>query len=53
MTEVKNDEVRQSVRNNYKQIALKVINTDNCCAPSFVAHQKKIKLVQWQKSLKS
>jgi len=34
MTEVKNDEVRQSVRNNYKQIALKVINTDSCCAPS-------------------
>ena len=32
MTEVKNDEVRQSVRNNYKQIALKVINTDSCCA---------------------
>lgn len=33
MTEVKNDQIRSQVRENYTQIALKVIDNNNCCAP--------------------
>lgn len=31
---MKKDEIRENVRSNYKQIALKVVNSDSCCAPS-------------------
>ncbi|MFJ7848603.1 arsenite methyltransferase [Peribacillus sp. NPDC097206] len=34
MSEMKKDEIRESVRSNYKKIALKVVNSDSCCAPS-------------------
>ncbi|ETT84098.1 arsenite methyltransferase [Viridibacillus sp. FSL R5-0477] len=34
MTEMKNDQIRQGVRDNYKQVALKNIDTNSCCAPS-------------------
>lgn len=34
MSEMKKDGIRESVRSNYKQIALKVVNSDSCCAPS-------------------
>lgn len=34
MSEVNKDQIRNNVRENYKQIALKVVNNNNCCAPS-------------------
>ena len=34
MSEVKDDQIRNNVRENYKKVALKVINNTSCCAPS-------------------
>ncbi|KOP82460.1 arsenite S-adenosylmethyltransferase [Bacillus sp. FJAT-21945] len=34
MSEVQNDKIRNNVRQNYKEIALRVVSNDNCCAPS-------------------
>ena len=34
MSEVKEDQIRNNVRENYKKVALKVINNTSCCAPS-------------------
>ncbi|HJV16681.1 MAG TPA: arsenite methyltransferase [Bacillales bacterium] len=34
MSEVKDDQIRNNVRENYKKVALKVINNNSCCAPS-------------------
>jgi len=34
MSERKNDEIRSNVRENYKQVALKVVNNTSCCTPS-------------------
>lgn len=34
MSEVKNDQIRNTVRENYKKVALKVINNTSCCAPN-------------------
>ncbi|WP_019156629.1 arsenite methyltransferase [Robertmurraya massiliosenegalensis] len=34
MSEIQKDLVRNHVRENYKKIALKVVNDNNCCAPS-------------------
>ncbi|MGE7932033.1 arsenite methyltransferase [Viridibacillus arvi] len=34
MTEMKNDQIRQGVRDNYKKVALKNIDTNSCCTPS-------------------
>ena len=34
MSEVKEDQIRNSVRENYKKVALKVIDNTSCCAPS-------------------
>ncbi|MED3550321.1 arsenite methyltransferase [Cytobacillus praedii] len=33
MSEVQNDQIRNNVRQNYKEIALRVVSDDNCCAP--------------------
>lgn len=35
MSHVHNDEVRQTVRNRYKQIALQDVGSDNCCNPGY------------------
>lgn len=37
MSEMNNDKIRKDVRDNYKQIALKNIDTNSCCAPSCCA----------------
>ncbi|MFO1441831.1 arsenite methyltransferase [Bacillus sp. Bva_UNVM-123] len=37
MSEVKNDQIRNEVRENYKKVALKVVTDNNCCAPSCCA----------------
>ena len=34
MSKVKEDQIRSNVRENYKKVALKVINNTSCCAPS-------------------
>lgn len=34
MSEVKNDQIRNNVRENYKKVALKVVNNTSSCAPS-------------------
>lgn len=34
MSEIKDDQIRSNVRENYKKVALKVINNTSCCAPS-------------------
>lgn len=34
VSEVKDDRIRNSVRENYKKVALKVINNTSCCTPS-------------------
>lgn len=34
MSELKNDQIRNEVRENYKKVALKVVTDNNCCTPS-------------------
>lgn len=34
MSEIQNDKIRNNVRENYKKIALNVVNNNSCCAPS-------------------
>lgn len=34
MKEIEKDQIRETVRNNYKKITVKNINTGSCCAPS-------------------
>lgn len=34
MSERKDHDIRENVRENYKKIALRVVNNDSCCAPS-------------------
>ncbi len=34
MNQVQNDEVRQHVRNRYKQIAIQDVSNASCCSPS-------------------
>lgn len=34
MSEMKDHDIRENVRENYKKIALRVVNNDSCCAPS-------------------
>lgn len=34
MSKLQNDKIRNNVRQNYKEIALRVVSNDNCCAPS-------------------
>lgn len=34
MSEIKNDQIRNNVRENYKQVALRGVTDNSCCAPS-------------------